>query len=358
MDYRVIARRWRPRCFSEVVGQECIIRTLSHAIERNRIAHAYLFAGSRGTGKTTMARLFAMALNAKEKPTVDFDPDDPLCAAIWQGTHLDVLEIDGASNNSVDEVRALREQCIYAPAECRYRIFIVDEVHMLTNAAFNALLKILEEPPGHVKFIFATTDAQKVLPTIVSRCQRFNFRPIPRDLMKKRLGEIAAAEGVAVEPGAIGAITRMAGGGMRDAQSLLEQMIAFCGRDICERDVLSMFALAGEDEVRALVDALINRDDKRALAIAEKWNELAVDFHRACIDVREELQRRLVAAVEGNAPERAGIVSLLGTLSGYERQLQFSASPETTFAVSLLLAIENSRSRPIEEVMRILELES
>ncbi|MDR0727339.1 MAG: DNA polymerase III subunit gamma/tau [Puniceicoccales bacterium] len=354
MGYKVIARRWRPRRFNEVVGQECVIRTLTRAIERNRIAHAYLFAGSRGTGKTTTARLFAMALNAAEKPTANFDPDDPVCAAIWRGTHLDVLEIDGASNNSVDEVRALREQCIYAPAECRYRIFIIDEVHMLTNAAFNALLKILEEPPEHVKFVFATTDAQKVLPTIVSRCQRFNFRPISGELIKKRLGEIAIAEGVTIEPGAIEAITRMAGGGMRDAQSLLEQMIAFCGRNICGQDVLSMFALAGEDEVRALVDALIGWDDKRALAIAEEWNRLGVDFYRACIDVREELQRRLITATQRNDAERTTIVLLLDTLTGHERQLQFSVSPETTFAVSLLLAIENSRRRPIEEIMHTL----
>jgi DNA polymerase-3 subunit gamma/tau len=301
-----------------------------------------------------MARLFAMALNAKGKPTVDFDPNDPVCAAIWQGAHLDVLEIDGASNNSVDEIRSLREQCIYAPAECRYRIFIIDEVHMLTNAAFNALLKILEEPPEHVKFIFATTDEQKVLPTIISRCQQFNFRPIPRDLLQKRLEEIAIAEGITIEPGAIGAITRMAGGGMRDAQSLLEQMIAFCGKNICERDVLSMFALAGENEVNTLVDALICRDDKRVLAIAEKWNEWGVDFHRACVDLRGELQKRLMAAVERNAAERLAIVSLLDTLINHERQLQFSVSPETTFAVSLLLAIENSRKRPIEEIMGVL----
>ncbi|MDR2677376.1 MAG: DNA polymerase III subunit gamma/tau [Puniceicoccales bacterium] len=355
MGYKVIARRWRPRRFGEMVGQECIIRTLTHAIERNRIAHAYLFSGSRGTGKTTMARLFAMALNTKDGPTVDFDPNEPICAAIWEGTHLDVLEIDGASNNSVDEVRALREQCIYAPAECRYRIFIIDEVHMLTNAAFNALLKILEEPPGHVKFIFATTDAQKVLPTIVSRCQRFNFRPISRDLMGKRLSEIAIAEGVVIEPGALEAVTRMAGGGMRDAQSILEQMIAFCGKNICERDVLSMFALASEGEVRALVDALINKDDKCVLAITGKWNELDIDSYRAGIDIREELQRRLVSAVEKNAPERTAIVSLLATLNGCERQLSSAVAPEITLVVALLLAIENSRSRPIEEIMRALE---
>ncbi|MDR2340727.1 MAG: DNA polymerase III subunit gamma/tau [Puniceicoccales bacterium] len=354
MTYRVIARRWRPRRFSEIVGQECVTRTLTHAIEQNRIAHAYLFAGSRGTGKTTMARLFAMALNAPGKPTVDFDPDNPICAAIWQGTHLDVLEIDGASNNSVDEVRALREQCIYVPAECRYRIFIIDEVHMLTNAAFNALLKILEEPPGHVKFIFATTDVQKVLPTIVSRCLRFNFRPIPSESIKKRLEEISDAEGVIIEPGAIGAILRMANGGMRDAQSMLEQMIAFCGKNICELDVLAMFALAGEDEINTLVDALVIQDDKCALATVERWNRLSIDFPRALGDVLEELQRRLSVAVERDAPERPTIVSILNTLYGYERQLQFAVSPETTFAVSLLLAIENSRKRPIEKIMRTL----
>jgi DNA polymerase-3 subunit gamma/tau len=354
MSYTVIARRWRPRRFDQVVGQGCIVETLAHAIARNRVAQAYLFVGPRGTGKTTMARLFAMALNATNGQTADFDPADPICNAIWLGNHLDVLEIDGASNNSVDEVRALREQCIYAPAECRYRIFIIDEVHMLTNAAFNALLKILEEPPAHVKFIFATTDGQKVLPTIVSRCQRFNFRPISLELMCQRLEEIIKDEGVAADPNAINAIARLANGGMRDAQSLLEQMITFCGKIIHEEDVISMFALASGAEICLLVDALMRQDDEQALAIGKRWSSAGVDLHRACVDLCDELQKRLIVAVEKKSQQKAILISLLDTLGAYERQLQFALSVETTFAVALLMAVENSRRRPIDEVMEML----
>jgi DNA polymerase-3 subunit gamma/tau len=177
-QYQVIARRWRPKVFSELVGQEHIVQTLKNAIENNRIAHAYLFVGPRGTGKTSTARLFACALNAEGSPSISPDPESDTVKSIMSGQSMDVIEIDGASNNSVDQIRDLRDDCIYAPAQSRFKIYIIDEVHMLSNAAFNALLKTLEEPPAHVKFFFATTEAQKVLPTIVSRCQRFEFRPI------------------------------------------------------------------------------------------------------------------------------------------------------------------------------------
>ena len=170
--YQVIARKWRPQGFADVVGQDHVVRTLRNAIARGRIAHAYLFVGPRGTGKTSTARIFAKALNCTGGPKADFDPQDPACQAIAEGTHLDVIEIDGASNNGVDQVRDLRDTVRYAPAQGRFKIYIIDEVHMLSTAAFNALLKTLEEPPEHVKFVFATTDVQKVLPTILSRCQR------------------------------------------------------------------------------------------------------------------------------------------------------------------------------------------
>ena len=195
--YQVIARKWRPQTFGDVVGQDHVVRTLRNAIARGRIAHAYLLVGPRGTGKTSIARIFAKALNCTGGPSADFDPADPAVVAIAEGSHLDVIEIDGASNNSVEQVRDLRETSRYTPAQGRYKIYIIDEVHMLSTSAFNALLKTLEEPPPHVKFVFATTEVQKVLPTILSRCQRFDLKPIPAELIAERLRAIAAAESTA-----------------------------------------------------------------------------------------------------------------------------------------------------------------
>ena len=201
--YQVIARRWRPKQFDELVGQDHIVKTLTNAIESNRIAHAYLFVGPRGTGKTSTARLFAKALNAEGGPSVTVNNDSEVSQSIMNGSCMDVIEIDGASNNSVDQIRSLREECQYAPAQCSFKIYIIDEVHMLSTAAFNALLKTLEEPPEHVKFFFATTEAHKVLPTIVSRCQRFEFRPISEAVIAEKLKIIIKAEGIEVEPSVV-----------------------------------------------------------------------------------------------------------------------------------------------------------
>src|SRR5271154_5864476 len=226
MSYQVIARKYRPQRFSDVVGQEHVTQTLSNAITQQRIAHAYLFVGPRGTGKTTIARIFAKCLNCTNGPKVEFSDDDPRCQEITEGRSLDVLEIDGASNNGVEQVRELRDTVRYAPARGKFKIYIIDEVHMLTTQAFNALLKTLEEPPAHVKFIFATTEPQKVLPTILSRCQRFDLRRIPANLIVKHLKEIAKKEKVAVDDEALAAIARGAEGGLRDAESTLDQLIA------------------------------------------------------------------------------------------------------------------------------------
>src|SRR5215472_14064418 len=272
MAYQVIARKYRPQRFGDVVGQEHVTQTLSHAIEQKRIAHAYLFCGPRGTGKTTIARIFAKCLNATNGPRVHFDDKDPRCQEIAEGRSMDVLEIDGASNNGVEQVRELRETCKYVPASSRFKIYIIDEVHMLSTAAFNALLKTLEEPPEHVKFMFATTDPEKVLPTILSRCQRFDLRRIPSALISKHLTKIAKEEKVKVQPEALYAIARGAEGAMRDAESALDQLISFCGDKIEEEDVLSMFGLAAESQILNLAKAVLAGDIQTALT---ELNQLA-----------------------------------------------------------------------------------
>src|SRR6266850_5520931 len=272
MSYQVIARKYRPQRFSDVVGQEHVTQTLSRAIEQKRIAHAYLFCGPRGTGKTTIARIFAKCLNCTGGPNANFDDQDNRCREIAEGRSLDVLEIDAASNRGIDEIRGLRETVKYVPASSKFKIYIIDEVHMLTKEAFNALLKTLEEPPEHVKFMFATTEPEKVLPTILSRCQRFDLRRIPAALIVKHLAHIAKLEKVKVDAAALYAIARGAEGAMRDAESTLDQLISFCGDKIEEPDVLSMFGLTAQGQILELSRAVLAGEISPAL---HQLNELA-----------------------------------------------------------------------------------
>src|SRR3954467_542789 len=222
VSYQVFARKYRPQTFDDLVGQTHVTRTLKNAVEQNRLAHAYLFVGPRGIGKTSTARILAKALNCVNGPTVSPCGVCDSCREIAGGNSLDVLEIDGASNNGVEQVRELRDNVRYAPSKGHFKIYIIDEVHMLTSAAFNALLKTLEEPPAHVKFIFATTEPQKVLATIISRCQRVDLKPIPNELIIERLKKISADEKIKISDPALACIARLADGGMRDAQSILD----------------------------------------------------------------------------------------------------------------------------------------
>ena len=300
MTYQVLARKWRPQTFAEVVGQEHIARTLKNAIQAQRIGHAYLFVGSRGIGKTTSARIFAKALNCLNLQNGEPCCECENCREIAAGNSLDVLEIDGASHNGVDDMRAIRDQVQYPPTKCRYKIYIIDEVHMLSAGAWNALLKTLEEPPSYVKFLFATTEPHKVLPTIISRCQRFDLRRIPVPLIAERLRQIADAEKIFVEDAALAAIARAADGGMRDAQSIFDQMIAFCGGNsadetIREADVINAFGLASDTELRTLVASIFANQLGGAMDVISRLAESGRDLSRVFEDLVEYVRNLMLA---------------------------------------------------------------
>jgi DNA polymerase-3 subunit gamma/tau len=267
--YTVLARRYRPQAFDDLVGQEPVARALRNALAGNRVAHAYLFTGARGVGKTSTARILAKCLNCEHGPTPTPCNECEICRSIATGEDVDVLEIDGASNNGVENVRDIRANAQYKPQRARFKIYIIDEVHMLTKGAFNALLKTLEEPPPHVKFIFATTEVEKVPITILSRCQRFDFAGIPLPRLVERLQEIVTKEGVAAAPEALELIARRAGGSMRDAQSLLDQLLAFGGDKLTADQVHHLLGTAGDERVLALADAVLAQDAKKALELLD-----------------------------------------------------------------------------------------
>lgn len=371
-SYQVIARKYRPQRFADVVGQEHVTQTLGHAIETGRIAHAYLFCGPRGTGKTTVARIFAKCLNATGGPKVDFAEDDPKPIEIAEGRSLDVLEIDGASNRGIEEIRELRETVKYAPASSKFKIYIIDEVHMLTKEAFNALLKTLEEPPAHVKFMFATTEPEKVLPTILSRCQRFDLRRIPIKLMIDHLRMIAGKESVSIDEPALHAIARGADGGMRDAESALDQLISFCGNQIVETDVLSMFGLTSQSQLLSLTEGLLRGDVSLVLG---ELNELArhgKDLGKFLGDLLQHLRNllvfqiskgdtRLLEVSEAEAATLAsqaalvspeGLTRVMETLTQTESNLRDAASKKIFIEISLIKAMEARNAVSIDVVLK------
>jgi len=353
--YTVIARRWRPKRFEELVGQGSIVRALSNAVAAKRIAHAYLFVGPRGTGKTSTARLFAMALNCENGPRLDYDPNSPRCQAIFQGRSMDVIEIDGASNNSVDQIRALREECQYAPAEGLYKIYIIDEVHMLTTAAFNALLKTLEEPPSHVKFIFATTEIHKVPNTIVSRCQHFQFFPLETEIIEKHLRHIVDTEKVQAEDMALHVIAQLAEGGMRDAQSMLDQLLTFSEGNLTAAAVQSMYGLLEEAEVQNLTGAIENGNYAGILKSIDRIVETGCDAYRVLRDLERCFRQKFLDAVK--APEKSTYVPLvyakiLEILQSGEEQLQRGLSVRSNLEAILFRAVECTKLASIETLLQ------
>ncbi len=298
MSYLVFARKYRPETFKDVLGQDHVIKTLANAIAKDRLAHAYLFVGPRGTGKTTTARIFAKALNCSDGPSIDFDPSEDICTEIAEGRSLDVLEIDGASNNGVEQVRELRETVKFAPAKCRFKIIYIDEVHMLSSAAFNALLKTLEEPPPHVKFIFATTEAHKILPTIISRCQRFDLRPIPTDIIAEHLINVGKQEEVSIDKEAAWAIAKGADGGMRDALSMLDQLVAFCGNTISSEHVREIFGFTSGETVHLILSSVFKKDNVSALQAIQEQNSLGKDLSQLLGELIQTVRALLIAKVQ------------------------------------------------------------
>jgi DNA polymerase-3 subunit gamma/tau len=302
MSYLVLARKWRPQTFQDMTGQEHVVRTVANAIKLDRVAHAYLFCGPRGVGKTTAARLLAKALNCQKGPTAEPCGACQACTEITSGSSVDVQEIDGASNNGVENVREIRDNAKYLPQRDRHKIYIIDEVHMLSGAAFNALLKTLEEPPGHVKFIFATTEPHKLPDTILSRCQRHNFRRISAATMLARLRHIADAEGLRISDAALAQVVRQSEGGMRDALSLLDQVLSACGESPTDEAVAEALGAVDRTVVQDVAQALVQRDAKRVLARVADVHERGVDLKRLAEELALQLRHVFVAKAVGEAP--------------------------------------------------------
>ena len=303
MSYLVLARKYRPMFFDDVVGQQHVTHTLQNAIRQNRIANAYLFSGPRGVGKTTVARILAKALNCDQGPTITPCNQCSSCIEINESRSLDVFEIDGASNRGIDEVRNLREGLRYSPTPGKYRIYIIDEVHMLTNEAFNALLKTLEEPPPQVLFVFATTEAHKVPATILSRCQRFDFKRMPVKKIIEQLAELCRQENIEIEEEALRMIAVKADGSMRDSQSVLDQIIAYAGNTVSAQGVAALLGIIDQQLFFEVTDLIQSGDVLAGVRLAGRIFSEGYDYSEFMIGLQEHLRNFLVVAATGSPAE-------------------------------------------------------
>ncbi len=353
MAYLVLARKWRPKGFDAITGQEHVTRTLMNAIAQNRVHHAFLFCGARGVGKTSAARVLARALNcqASDGPTASACGTCAACREIAAGTSVDVFEIDGASNRGIGEIRELRDGVAYAPQRDRFKVYIIDEVHMLTTEAFNALLKTLEEPPAHVKFIFATTEPHKIPVTILSRCQRFDFKRIPMPIMVGRLGEILEAEGVRIDPAGLRLVARESEGSMRDALSLLDRVISACGQEASLEAVSAVLGVADRAWLNRLLAAAFARDARAGLRIITEAFDFGVDLRKFTSDLVHHLRDLAMVQVAGaDAP-----TELSPDEQGALAKLAAETSPEDV-ARLLRMAVETAE-RLVQASFPRLELE-
>ncbi|HET7108520.1 MAG TPA: DNA polymerase III subunit gamma/tau [Candidatus Acidoferrum sp.] len=371
MTYQVIARKWRPQTFADLVGQEHVTETLTNAIKKDRVAHAYIFSGARGVGKTTAARILAKAMNCVNGPTAEPCGVCDSCKEIAAGSSLDVIEIDAASNRGIDEVREMREMVRYAPAASRRKIVILDEAHMLTSEASNALLKTLEEPPERVIFVMATTEPEKLPDTIRSRSQHFHFRALTFNEITDRLKYISSKENLKIEDGALAVIARMAEGSMRDALSLLEQARAYCGDDIQDQAVRDLLGVVPEDALNELVQAIAEQSAERALGLVHRFQKEGRNLQHFCREAIRHMRNLLIARVCGadsdllaaTPDQRPGLAKAAALFSEEDLTRYFqillqtddslrrAMDPRVHLEMGLLRLVNAARLAPLEELL-------
>jgi DNA polymerase III subunit gamma/tau len=376
MSYLVLARKWRPQVFEDVVGQRPITQTLQNAISQNRVAHGFLFAGARGVGKTSTARILAKALNCETGPRINPCNQCKTCQEISAGTALDVIEIDGASNRGIDEIRELKENIRYTPAKSRYKIYIIDEVHMLTREAFNALLKTLEEPPPHILFVFATTEPHKIPATILSRCQRYDFKRIPLREIIECLKRIIESEKVHISQRGLLSIAQESEGSLRDAQSLLDQVISYGGKDIRDEDITEVLGLIDRKILYDTIEAIANRDPERCMEMVEHVYHYGYDLQHYCRELLQYLRNLILIKVSQHPEgllelpeEELGILKrqaerfqsdqldhLFNLLLKGEGEVTQSTFPRTMLEMALIRMATLRPILPIDEILKKLEV--